>query len=107
MFSSRRCSRAPRRRLQRGLAAVRRRGRRRVGVRRKTLISRATGKNHVTLTGTEGSAMTLTNLTPDIDRLALASPALRSAPAVFRTAVRICADNWRQGTLTWEIGRTH
>ena len=47
--------------------------------------------------------MTLTNLTPDIDRLALASPALRSAPAVFRTAVRICADNWRQGTLTWVL----
>ena len=47
--------------------------------------------------------MTLTNLTPDINRLALESPALRIAPAVFRTAVRLCADNWRQGTLTWVL----
>ena len=47
--------------------------------------------------------MTLTNLTPDINRLALESTALRIAPAVFRTAVRLCADNWRQGTLTWVL----
>ena len=47
--------------------------------------------------------MTLTNLTPMTSRPAPESPALHNAPAVFRTAVRICADNWRHGTLTWVL----
>ena len=28
---------------------------------------------------------------------------MRSSPAIFRTAVRICAENWRYGTLTWVL----
>ncbi|MCF8503320.1 MAG: cyclopropane-fatty-acyl-phospholipid synthase family protein [Caulobacter sp.] len=38
-----------------------------------------------------------------IHRQTVESPALRDAPAVFRTAVRICADNWRHGSLTWVL----
>jgi cyclopropane-fatty-acyl-phospholipid synthase len=47
--------------------------------------------------------MTFTDLTRAPGGLAAEPPALRSAPAVFRTAVRICADNWRQGSLTWVL----
>jgi cyclopropane-fatty-acyl-phospholipid synthase len=47
--------------------------------------------------------MTLASLTPSTDRSQFDLPALRSAPAVFRTAVRICADNWRQGSLVWVL----
>ncbi|MFA7261390.1 MAG: cyclopropane-fatty-acyl-phospholipid synthase family protein [Caulobacter sp.] len=47
--------------------------------------------------------MTFTDLTPTDDRQASDSPALRIAPAVFRTAVRLCADNWRHGSLTWVL----
>jgi cyclopropane-fatty-acyl-phospholipid synthase len=28
---------------------------------------------------------------------------LKRAPAVLRTAIRICADNWRYGTVTWVL----
>ncbi|MDP1736721.1 MAG: cyclopropane-fatty-acyl-phospholipid synthase family protein [Caulobacter sp.] len=47
--------------------------------------------------------MTLTDLTHSTSRPMPESPALRRAPAVFRTAVRICAENWRQGSLTWVL----
>ncbi|HRD28526.1 MAG TPA: cyclopropane-fatty-acyl-phospholipid synthase family protein [Caulobacter sp.] len=47
--------------------------------------------------------MTFTDLTRGPGGLAAEPPALRSAPAVFRTAVRICADNWRHGRLTWVL----
>ena len=47
--------------------------------------------------------MTFTDLTSAADRPVTESPALRSAPAVFRTGVRICADNWRHGSLTWVL----
>ncbi|MDP1631598.1 MAG: cyclopropane-fatty-acyl-phospholipid synthase family protein [Caulobacter sp.] len=47
--------------------------------------------------------MTLKNLTPTENRTPPTAPGLRLAPAVFRTAVRICADNWRQGSLTWVL----
>lgn len=47
--------------------------------------------------------MTFTDLTPTDERQAAETPALRIAPAVFRTAVRLCADNWRHGSLTWVL----
>ena len=47
--------------------------------------------------------MTFTDLTGASARPTAEPHALRSAPAVFRTAVRICADNWCEGTLTWVL----
>jgi cyclopropane-fatty-acyl-phospholipid synthase len=47
--------------------------------------------------------MSFTDLTPAANGLPLESPALRRAPAVLRTALRICAENWRYGSVTWVL----
>jgi cyclopropane-fatty-acyl-phospholipid synthase len=47
--------------------------------------------------------MTFTDLTSGAQGHAPEPRALHSAPAVFRTALRICADNWREGSLTWVL----
>jgi len=47
--------------------------------------------------------MTQTDLTQAYGRPLPESPTLRRAPGVFRTAVRICAENWWQGSLTWVL----
>ncbi|MES2035534.1 MAG: cyclopropane-fatty-acyl-phospholipid synthase family protein [Pseudomonadota bacterium] len=47
--------------------------------------------------------MTLTDLTQASSGPGWNLPVLRAAPALFRTAVRICGENWRYGTLTWVL----
>ncbi|MFZ5669857.1 MAG: class I SAM-dependent methyltransferase [Pseudomonadota bacterium] len=47
--------------------------------------------------------MTTTELTSAAYRPAPEPPDLRAAPAVFRTAVRICAENWSHGSLVWVL----
>ncbi len=47
--------------------------------------------------------MTITDLTPASTSPGWDIPALRSAPAIFRTAVRVCAENWRYGSITWVL----
>jgi len=47
--------------------------------------------------------MTLTDLNQAASRPSWDLPILRAAPSVFRTAVRICGENWRYGTLTWVL----
>jgi cyclopropane-fatty-acyl-phospholipid synthase len=47
--------------------------------------------------------MTITDLTPASSGPGWDIPALRSAPPVFRTVVRICAENWRYGSVVWML----
>jgi len=47
--------------------------------------------------------MTLTDLTQASSGPGWNLPVLRGAPPLFRTAVRICGENWRFGTLTWVL----
>jgi cyclopropane-fatty-acyl-phospholipid synthase len=47
--------------------------------------------------------MTTTDLTQISTGPGWDLPVLRSAPAIVRTAIRICAENWKYGTLTWVL----
>ncbi len=47
--------------------------------------------------------MTVTELTPATTGPGWETPAFKAAPAVFRTAVKVCGENWRYGTLTFVL----
>lgn len=47
--------------------------------------------------------MTITDLTPASSGAGSDILALRSAPPVFRTVVRICAESWRYGSVVWVL----
>ncbi|HRD45421.1 MAG TPA: cyclopropane-fatty-acyl-phospholipid synthase family protein [Caulobacter sp.] len=47
--------------------------------------------------------MTTTDLTPASTGPGWDIPALRASPAIFRTCIRVCAENWRFGSIVWVL----